>query len=251
MKKSDKILSAILTFATIAVIIAIWAISSVSINNQFILPSVSQTVSAFFSVLKSAEFYLALLGTLARSFIAFLLSFILAWFFALFANRITMAERVINTIISIFRALPTIAVVLLLLLWTNSFIAPIIVTMLVVLPTTYTQLKNAIDGVPKAVKEASMVDGAGQKEVFRYIELPIMQGDVFSAIGGGLTLNIKLMVAAEVLSQTANSIGYLLNTSKVYFETATMLAIVVFTVIIGIIIETVFNNFSKKASSWR
>ena len=69
-----------------------------------------------------------------------------------------------------------------------------------------------------------------------------------SAAGAGIALNLKLMVAAEVLSQTANSMGYLLNTAKIYFEISTMIALVLFTVITGLIIESLFKFFSKKAA---
>ena len=74
---------------------------------------------------------------------------------------------------------------------------------------------------------------------------------VLRAIGSGISLNFKLMVAAEVISQTANSIGYMLNLSKVYFETAQMLALVCTTVLFGVVMETVFNYLSKKAGDWQ
>ena len=69
--------------------------------------------------------------------------------------------------------------------------------------------------------------------------------------GSGFSLNLKLMVAAEVISQTAYSIGYMLNTSKIYFEVATMIALVLVTVAIGLIIEGVFSFLSKKAGKWK
>ena len=55
------------------------------------------------------------------------------------------------------------------------------------------------------------------------------------------------MVAAEVLSQTANSLGYLLNVNKVYFETAKMIALVVVAVLLGLICEFAFSRLAKIA----
>ena len=71
--------------------------------------------------------------------------------------------------------------------------------------------------------------------------------EFIAGAGAGLTLNLKLMVAAEVLSQTAYSMGYLLKTSKIYFEYPTMLALVIITVITGLIIEFLFGLWAKKA----
>ena len=232
-------------------ILLLWAVASKSIENQYILPSVTSTATEFLALLKSAEFYNAFFSTLSRSLISFLLSFILAFLLAVLSVKNKALKSVIAPIISITRALPTIAVVLLLLFWTNSKIAPIIVTMLVVLPTTYTHIESAFFALDKTVSESGRVDGADEKQVLCLIELPQISPSVLNAIGGGISLNFKLMVAAEVISQTANSIGYMLNTSKVYFEIASMLAIVCFAVIFGVIIEWIFGYLSKKSGSWK
>jgi ABC-type nitrate/sulfonate/bicarbonate transport system permease component len=119
------------------------------------------------------------------------------------------------------------------------------------LPTSYTHIESAFLSIDKTVIEAGRVDGANEKSVFLKIELPQILPAVYTGVGSGLSLNFKLMVAAEVIAQTANSIGYMLNTSKVYFEIANMLAIVCFSVIFGLIVETIFSYLSKKSSSFK
>lgn len=249
--KVEKILNLILPIVTVLAIILIWAVSAKTIDSEYILPSVSKTAEEFFTLLKSAEFYRSFAFTLLRSLIAFIISFVLAFTFAFLSVKVKYAKKIIMPVISIMRALPTIAIVLLLLFWTNSKIAPVIVTMLVVLPTLYTHVDSAFLSLDKTVIEAGRVDGANENNVFFKIELPQMLPSVYSAIGSGISLNFKLMVAAEVIAQTANSIGYMLNTSKVYFEIANMLALVCFTVIFGVIVEMVFSYLSKKSSSWK
>ena len=103
----------------------------------------------------------------------------------------------------------------------------------------------------KITVDAGLVDGASRFRAFTEIELPQTIPNILTAIGGGISLNFKLMVAAEVLAATANSLGYLLNTSKVYFEIANMIAVVVVAVAIGVIIELLFNFLSKKADDFR
>ncbi|MBR1968139.1 MAG: ABC transporter permease subunit [Clostridia bacterium] len=246
--KKGRLLNLILPLITALCIIGFWAIAAAVISNEYILPTVTETLSSTIALFSRAEFYLAFCFTLLRSVIAFIVSFLLAFVLAFLSEKVKHAEKVINPIISVIRALPTVAVMLLLLFWTNSLIAPIIVTTLVVMPTTYTQIKSALSALDKSVVEAARVDGADEKAVFLDIEFPLISPSIYSAVGSGISLNFKLMVAAEVLSQTANSIGYLLNTSKVYFEIAEMLALVLTAVIFGIIVESVFNKLSKSAS---
>jgi NitT/TauT family transport system permease protein len=251
MKQKDRLLNYVLPIMTVIGILAIWGVSSLVIDNEYILPSISQTIKEVALLFGEVSFYRALFSTLFRSLIAFIISFALAGILVILSIKTKYIEKVISPIIRVMRALPTIAVVLLLLFWTNSKVAPVIVTLLVVLPTTYTHLKDAFWGLDKTVSEAGRVDGAGEFAVLTRIEIPQIMASIYSAIGSGISLNFKLMVAAEVLSQTANSIGFMLNTYKVYFEISKMLAIVVVTVIFGVIIERVFDKLSKKANSWK
>lgn len=247
MNKKDKLINLILPLITIGCILLIWSAMAIKINSKYILPSVADTFSAFIKLFDDKKFYIAFFLTLLRSLIAFIISFIFSGVGAIIAHKKKTLERVILTIMSILRALPTIAVVLLLLFWTNSQVAPVIVTMLVVTPTTYTQLKNALDSTDRAIFEAGMVDGANKVQAFIKIELPQILPSLYNAIGSGISLNFKLMVAAEVLSVTVKSLGSLLNDAKYNFDIASMLAMVMLAVLFGIIIEAIFNKISKLA----
>ena len=209
MIKKDKLLNSILPLISVVAILILWIVASKSVDNEFILPNLLATVKSFFLLFASKEFYLAVLGTFLRSLIGFIFSFIIAFALAVLSAKLKYAERLISPIISILRALPTIAVVLLLLLWTNSTVAPVLVTALVVLPTVYTGVYSALIGIDKTVTDAGRVDGCGERQVFMLVELPLVKPTVYRVIGSGFSLNFKLMVAAEVIAQTANSLGYM------------------------------------------
>ena len=251
MKNKDKLLNAILPIISIVCIIAVWGSVALVVDNPYLLPTFSQTVSVFFSLLGKAEFYHVIFGTLARSLIAFIFSFSLALILALITNRRKVATKIVAPIISIIRVLPTIAVVLLLLVWTDEFIAPILVTFLVVFPTLYLSVKSALDSIDYDQIEMCKVFGVSNKDILLKVKLPQIYPPILSAIGAGLSLNIKLMVAAEVLAYTTDSLGNLLQLSKLYDQTATMMALVLVTVILGLIIEGVFSLICKKVGKWQ
>lgn len=251
MKKIDKIINLILPVLTVGAILILWAVMANAVGSEYILPSVSKTFTEFFALFQNGSFYLAFLLTIVRSLIAFILSFIIATIFAVLAFKSKKAERVVITITSIIRALPTVAIVLLLLFWTNSQVAPVIVTMLVVMPTTYTQLLNALKSIDKTVVEAGMVDGADRKKLFLKVEFPQILPSVCMTIGSGISLNFKLMVAAEVLSATVRSLGNMLNLANYSGEIAKMMALVMMAIIFGIICEFAFKKLADKLGNWR
>ena len=232
---------------TVAVILLLWAAAARAVDSEYILPTVGETLTALFGLLKSAAFYRAFFGTLLRTLIAFLLSFVFAFITAFAAYKSDGAKRALSPLIVVTRALPTIAVVLLLVVWTNSRVAPVIVTMLVVFPTLYNNLYAALNGIDPELDEMCRVFGVSNKKRLIKVVFPQVAPEFISAAGAGITLNLKLMVAAEVLSQTARSMGYLLNTAKVYFEISSMLALVFVTVVTGLIIETVFSVIARRA----
>lgn len=249
--KSEKILNRLLPIISILCVFAVWAVAAVIVGKEYLLPTVSDTFSSLINLFGTARFYLALLGTVGRTLIAFVLSFSIAFITAFFSVKNKIFNSIISPIVGITRALPTVAVILLLLVWTNSKIAPVIVTMLVVYPTTYSHLKSAFESVDKSVIEAGRVDGATEKEIFINIEIPLVAPAIYSSMGSGFSLNFKLMVAAEVLSATSRSIGSMLNSANYNSETAEMIALVVVSVIIGLVVESVFNALSKRANDWK
>lgn len=251
MKKNNNALNLILPVLLLIIAFTLWGIASASIGNEYILPSVKQTFNELIKLFYLKEFYISLLYTLLRSLIAFILSFSIGFALALLRSRIEFISKLIDPIISFLRALPTIAVVLLLIFWTNSRVAPIIVTMLVVLPTAYTNLFAGFSSVNKNAVDAGKVDGANNLQLFAFVEFPQIAPVFYKAVGSGFSLNFKLMVAAEVLAQTADCLGYMLNTAKVYFEVAQMMALVLVAVVIGASIEFLFNKLAEKVGAWR
>jgi len=147
--------------------------------------------------------------------------------------------------------LVSVAVILLLIVWTNSYVAPVLVTMMVVLPTVYVSVYNSIDVVDDNLIETCKLFGLSDREILRKVQIPQILPPMLLTIGTGISLNLKLMVAAEVLSATSRSIGALLNNASQLAEVPQMLAIVVVTVALGLIIEGVFSLLSKKVGKWK
>ncbi len=243
--------SLIFPLAMLFALILLWIILAKVIDNEFILPNLETTMAEILALFSNAEFYRAFFSTLLRAFIAFLISFALALLFAYLSWRNEVAKKIIAPFISVVRALPTLAVALLLVFWANSKVAPVIVSMLVVLPTTFTNLKHAFDSVDNDAVKMAEFFSVSKKEIFFKVQLPQIAPALYSSIGAGLSLNLKLMVAAEVLSQTAYSLGFMLKSAQMYFEIAEMFAIVILIVIVALVIELVFSLFSKKAGKWQ
>lgn len=251
MKKRDKkLVNCAIPVLVVGCLIIIWWIAAAIVGDEIALPSPIKTIEEIFSLLKKGSFYLAFSLTVLRSVAAFAASFVIAFLLAFASTKNEYACRAIKPIIGVLRSLPTVAVVLILLLWTSNQVAPAMVTSLVVLPTLYTGIENSIKSVDRQAVEACEFFGVSKKNILKKVVLPQIAPQILLCVGSGISLNLKLMVAAEVLSQTPQSIGFWLNTSKVYYETWQTIAIVVLCVIVGVIVESVFSKLSRRFGKW-
>ena len=246
LNKCNKILNLILPIVTILVLISIWLVGALIVEEAIILPTPKATFVRMFELLGEGKFWQNLISTIGRSLIAFLLSFILGLALAICIKFSKISRPIISIIVSIIRAMPTIAVVLLLLLWTNSRVAAVVVTMLVVLPTVFSSMQEALNKIDGDIIAMLKLYNVSKKDMFFKYILPIILPSTIKTIGSGIALNIKLIVASEVIAGTAMSIGNMMNEAKIYFETAELFAIVIFVLIISVTIELVFAKIAEK-----
>lgn len=247
----DKWLKILTPILTTVLLLILWQVSSMTINNEYVFPSFFETVIETFKTFTFGEFYTALFSTLLRSFIGGLSSFLIALILALTVRQYEKIKGVIDTVVSLIRGLPTIGIILILTVWTDTNVAPVIVTMLVVLPISYTGLNNSINSIDKKEIEMCYVFGVERKDIVLRVVLPQIAPDFLSIMGSGLSLNLKLMVAAEVLALTPNSIGNYMQLAKIYDKISTLFALLFITVIIGVLIDFIFNILSKKVGKWK
>ncbi len=219
------------------VVAAVWYIVAAIVDLDLILPTPTATIKQFFQLFIDGEFYSAFLSTLLRALIAFVASAFLAAILSVASTFFTPLYRFFAPLVSVLRSLPTMAVVLLLVIWTGARTAPVIVTSLVVLPTLYASFTEALLGVDKELIDVCRVCGGGKRALLLKVYIPLAAPTCSISLSANLSLSIKLTVAAEVLAATASSIGYMMQLSQIYFETARLMALTTATVIAAVVLE--------------
>ena len=251
MKKRTLTLFNILTpLLTILILFVIWLFASLKVNETIILPTPAETFEAFFALFKDEKFLFSLLSTFLRSLLSFSISFILAVLFAVLSYKSRILGKISDTIVPLIRALPTVAVVLLLVLWTTATNASMIVTLLVIFPTLYTNARAGLQFIDKDIVEMCSIYKIKKSTRLFKVYIPAVLPSLTESAGAGLSLNVKLMVAAEVLAQVPIGLGMMMNLSKIYYETPTLFALVFVSVIIGLIFE-IAGRIGSKAMRYK
>ena len=234
-----------------AVMTAIWAVACLAAGNGYVVPSISDTFAEMGQVLREQSFYIAYGNTMLRSLEAFVISILAASAFAAASKSIRVVRDVLTPIISVVRAFPTRAVILMLLVWLNPGQAPVAVTVMVLFPMTYTSTLAAFDQLDEGIIRTCRVYRIPVwKRIFQ-VYLPVSGAYLLSEYGAALSFAVKLMVSAEVLSNTYRSLGGMISQAKVYLDIPRMMALTLLAVATGVLIEAVFELIVRAAFSWR
>ena len=228
----------------------IWYIAALVSGSEFIMPKPLTALKRFFLLFTEGRFYRAFFSTIGRSLIAYAVSLALALALGILSAMFEPMRKLLNPLVSVCRAIPTMAVVLLLVIWFGAKTAPVIVSLIVIMPTLYAAFTEAITGVDGKIIEMCRVYGVKRRDMITKVYLPLALPAASLSASTALSLTIKLTVAAEVLANTANSLGAMMQSARAYFETAELMALTVITVIVSLALEyglyAVLRLFFKK-----
>lgn len=250
INKAYAALNIILPIVSLVAIAAIYAIISKAVDIELIVPSVGATAKSFFELLGKGYFYKAVFNTLLRSALAYILAFAVAACFAALTSYFKVLRSAFSPFVVIIRVLPTMSLILLALIWFDSFQSTVLVAFCVIFPMLYTCLIDAIDGVDKDLLQMAKIYGVGKGRTVAKLYIPQMLPGVLTGVKSSAALNFKLVIAAEVLAQTADSIGVNMQLAKLDLDTATLLAWTVAAIVIGGIIELAISFIAKRAVRW-
>ena len=80
--------------------------------------------------------------------------------------------------------------------------------------------------------------------------IPQALPSVFTSIKSSIGLNLKIVISAEVIAQTADSMGLYMQLARINLDTAILLAWTVVAIVIGGIVESIVALVAKKVARW-
>lgn len=229
----------------------IWIIAFYIVRNDYVLPSFWETCTEIGRLLRDADFWRAFSNTLCRTAIAFLFALVLGVGLALLSNLRTWVRAFLSPIISVLRTVPTMAVILMLLLWTTPRVAPVIVSLLVLMPAVYAATLSALDEVTAEYGElARAFKVSGARRAFQ-MYLPLAAPTVLGQAGSIFSMGLKITVSGEVLANTWQSLGGMMQEAKMFVQMPALLALTVLTIVVGFLLEGLCLLVAKLIVRWR
>lgn len=205
-------------------------------GNELLVPAFADVCKQMGKLLLSGGFWAALGNTLLRTLLALGISFVLALIFALISYLLPPFNSFFTPVVSALRSLPTLAVLLILLVWWGAGDAPVAVAFLSLFPMLYASILSALSGVDKDLIEMSRVYNVPLSKRIGELYLPAAAPYVLRETGAALSFSLKLVVSAEVLAYTFPSMGNLMQEARLY-DISQLFALVGVTFALGLLLE--------------
>ena len=253
MKKffTDKKFNIFYSLFAVALMWAVWLIAAATVKNEYLIAPVGQSVKEFFALFGEPFFWRALGWTFLRAIAAFAISFVLALACACLAAAFKPFAAFMRPVVALFRTLPTMAVLLLILVWFTPRTAPVAVAFLVLFPMSYTQLSDGLAGVDGELLQMAKVYKMPLSRRLACIYIPHLAPIAVAQTGANLSFGIKLIISAEVMWSTRTALGGMISEAQAYINLPRMVALALVAVVLGIVIEIVFRVLADYAFGWK
>lgn len=228
-----------------------WLVAFFAAGNDLVIPSVMETFSSMGRLFLQATFWRAFGATLIRTLVSFVFALLPALALALLSDSFSWIRSLLHAIVAFLRTVPTMAVILIFLIWTTPKVAPVLVTWLVSFPMLYAEFLSALDGVGKEYREMAAAYRLSRLKQIFSVYLPLSAPVALGGVGAQLSLALKVMVSAEILSKTYQSVGGMMSEAKMYFEVPELFALTILVVLLGMLLEGVCSLVKRFLVRWR
>lgn len=234
-----------------ALLIVGWAVAAKAMNNEVILPSPVSALRSLVDIMKGKNFTRLLIATLSRSCISFLISVMSAIVLGTLAGLSRRMRQMLLPAVSVLKSVPTMAVIILALIWLDSDRAPILIGVILVFPVLYESVVEGMLNVDQKLIQMARLYSVSIKNVISDIYIPTVFSYLASVMGAALGLTLKAVIAGEVLGQPRYSIGGSLQMEKMYLNTAGVFAWIIIVVGLSSILESMVKLFFKRINRWK
>lgn len=255
--------------------LALWDLAARQLNNEVILPGVGQVAALF---LQPAESLIAMgslstnvVVSLARVLAGYTIAVCIGVPLGIFMGYYGPAFRLLNGFLALFRPIPPLAWVPLVLAWfgvvslatvfdvqrgpaylylNNLKFSMIFIIFIGAFYPILTSSIHGVMGVRSTLLDSARVLGAGQWDIFRKILLPAAAPSIVNGMRIGLGVAWMCLVSAEMLPGSLSGVGYLITHAYTLARTDIVIAGMISIGAVGAFLDLFFRIMEDRKFTW-
>lgn len=276
MIKFEKAAHILVPLTVPALLILVWIYAAWQISNQVILPRVDAVATLLVNPADDLISMGSLASNVAVSLVRVLMGYLVAALIGIplgiLMGYYALAFRLMNTFLNLFRPIPPLAWVPLVMAWFG--VASMATALGVESGKMYVYLNNlkfsmifiifiggfypiltsSIHGVTslnRTLIDSARVLGASEFQVFRKVLLPAAMPSIMNGLRIGLGISWMCLVSAEMLPGSISGVGYLITHAYTVASIDIVIAGMVCIGIVGTAMDRIFHFIENKKYSWQ
>lgn len=205
-------------------LLGLWAAASQAIQSEIVLPSPLRVARSAMDLFPTSRFLLALQATFLRGLASFGVSMAAGILVGLACGLSATVSAALSPALTVVRATPVLAVILLALIWFPSDAVPVFAAVLMAFPVVVADVRQGVRSADPKLLEMASLFRLRRRDRLKSIYAPAVTPHLVSASHSTLGLCWKVVVAGEVLSQPARALGTGMNRARIELETAEVFA---------------------------
>ncbi len=233
------------SFITVFMLFIIWVLASLIIDNAIIMPTPYATFKAFFAIFTHAEGIEVITMTLFRLLIALFFATVSGVLLGVVSGLNPPLRLAFRPVVTLLRTVPVISIVVILLIVFGFSLTPYLITFLMIFPLIFQSISDGIENLDKELVDVFKLEDNDPIDAIRYCYLPLIGPQIKTAMLQAAGLGIKVLVMAEYLAQTKNSVGNALYLAKVNLNYDEVFAWTLFLILLAVVLEHFIRRFSN------
>lgn len=238
-------------FLSPLLLVIVWEIISRIVGNDLIFPSILSIFRAFTDIIKGKDFLSIVFHTIKRTGISIGISLAMGILFSVFSYRYRFFYILFFPFFSFLKSIPTIAVIILVLIWSNVEAVPVITGIMILLPLIYENILGGIDSIDKDLLKMANIYKVSKFDILKGIYIPGVYYFSASGIPALIGLTLKVVIAGEVLAQDSLSIGGEIFMGKIYLESSSIFAWIIIVILINFLLDISLKKLNTELIKWR
>ena len=241
-------LTHLVRLASATLLVLAWHFAAEYIGEPFLLPSPRDVVADMSVLATNPIFFSELAATFVRVLAAFSIAVTLSFAFGVPAGHSPLARAAISPLLALAKSMPVVSFILVALLWVGSSLVPVFVAVLMILPVMTEAVSRGVRQTDPSLLYMARVYRFGKRDELLHIRIPSALPFFFAGAGTSLSLAWKIVVAAEIIGFPRLGVGSSMQTAKTHLETARVLSLTAFVVLMSALTEALFSLLSRAAA---
>ncbi|MDB5857185.1 MAG: taurine transporter permease [Ramlibacter sp.] len=219
--------------------------------NPMLIPTPMAVLAVGIEMARSGELWTNITASMYRVVLGFAFAAVMGVASGVVVCRNRTAASLIEPIVEMFRPVPSLAFLPILVLWFGiGETSKVVFIAYASFFPIFTSTRLGMRQIDPVLVRAAQSMGASRRDLFRHVELPAASPSILSGLRMGFGMSFFVIVAAEFIA-AESGLGYLINNSRTFFDVARMLLGAIVIGIIGFIINIALGRLERRALRWQ